>query len=203
MRMRVSQTPDGRRAPLTLKRQRITCYSAPLKHCNLMKTCGGSRGAKITGFHSSVERKSEFNWAVIGITSNYITAISPNGILKMDSLCQRCALISLSLLFAWWLVVLLHSKKAPGFSSQLGRGFLCGVGTFSPRLCGFPPGAPVSPTIIKYTSRSVPSKPNALTKIWIWAQHGSCPLLLRSGWVKNEFHSVNMYVWPILHSNLY
>ncbi|KAF7664099.1 hypothetical protein LDENG_00189080 [Lucifuga dentata] len=40
-------------------------------------------------------------------------------------------------------------QEGPGFDSGRGRAFLCGVCMFSPCLRGFPPGVPVSPTIIK------------------------------------------------------
>ncbi|KAF7660314.1 hypothetical protein LDENG_00284530 [Lucifuga dentata] len=50
---------------------------------------------------------------------------------------------------AQWLALLPHSKKVLSSIPGWGRAFLCGVCMFSPCLRGFPPGAPVSPTIIK------------------------------------------------------
>ena len=44
---------------------------------------------------------------------------------------------------AQWLALLPHSARDPGSIPSLGHS-LCGVGTFSPCLGGFPPGAPVS-----------------------------------------------------------
>jgi len=41
---------------------------------------------------------------------------------------------------AQWLALLPHSTRDPGLIPALGHG-LCGVCTFSPCLCGFPPGA--------------------------------------------------------------
>ena len=49
---------------------------------------------------------------------------------------------------AQWLALLPHSARDPGSIPGLGH-CLCGVCTFSPCLCGFPPGAPVSSHILK------------------------------------------------------
>merc|ERR1712212_763341 len=74
---------------------------------------------------------------------------------------------------AQWLALLPHSTKVQGSNPGRSRSFLCGVCMFSPCLRGFPPGTPVSPTIIKTCMLRFVLQPEPLTKalakIWSWS----------------------------------
>lgn len=83
----------------------------------------------------------------------------------------------------WWLTLLPHSMRT----------FLCVDGMFSACLFGFPPGVPVSATIIKNTSSlifSQCSRLNVLRKIWIWSPDTAqrLPASIRGGWDFTEYH---------------
>ncbi len=97
-------------------------------------------------------------------------------------------------MLAQWLAPSPHSKKVLGAIPGRGRTFLCGVCMFSPCLCGFSLGAPVSPTV-KICTWGLSPVSTLVQGIGLDSGVGprvlccGCPLLLRDGLnAENKFH---------------